>query len=114
VPHPVQLTSALARWYYPRKLLPPAPPTLRQWLGWAGCDPCICPAAYSGHMAGSKSSGSDRKEARAVDYVKTGQEIDAVLKTMPPTQSQDGGSYCSSCRLWSPFALCRSTTNNVG
>jgi len=30
-------------------------------------------------MAGSKSSGSGRKEARAVDYVKTGQEAEAEL-----------------------------------
>ena len=30
-------------------------------------------------MAGSKSSGSDRKEARAVDYVKTSQEAEAEL-----------------------------------
>ncbi len=31
-------------------------------------------------MAGSKSSGSDRKEARAVDYVKTSQEAEATLE----------------------------------
>ena len=37
-------------------------------------------------MTGSKSGGSDRKEARAVDYVKTSQEADAVLKKLPPTQ----------------------------
>ena len=30
-------------------------------------------------MAGSKSSGSDRQEARAVDYVKTSQEAEATL-----------------------------------
>ena len=30
-------------------------------------------------MAGSKSHGSDRKEARAVDYVKTSQEAEAAL-----------------------------------
>ena len=30
-------------------------------------------------MAGSKSSGSDRKEAPAVDYVKTSQEAEAAL-----------------------------------
>src|SRR5215203_154800 len=31
-------------------------------------------------MAGSKSSGSDRDEARAVDYVKTSQEAEAELE----------------------------------
>ena len=31
-------------------------------------------------MAGSKSSGSGRKEARAVDYVKTSQEAEATLE----------------------------------
>ena len=31
-------------------------------------------------MAGSKSSGSDRQEARAVDYVKTSQEAEATLE----------------------------------
>ena len=31
-------------------------------------------------MAGSKSSGSGRKEARAVDYVKTSQEAEAALE----------------------------------
>jgi len=31
-------------------------------------------------MAGSKSSGSERKEARAVDYVKTSQEAEAALE----------------------------------
>jgi hypothetical protein len=30
-------------------------------------------------MASSKSSGSDRQEARAVDYVKTSQEAEAEL-----------------------------------
>jgi hypothetical protein len=30
-------------------------------------------------MADSKSSGSDRQEARAVDYVKTSQEVEAAL-----------------------------------
>ena len=37
-------------------------------------------------MASSKSSGSDRQEARAVDYVKTSQEADAAPKKLPPTQ----------------------------
>jgi len=37
-------------------------------------------------MAGSKSRGSDRKEARAINDVEPGQEADAVLKKMPPTQ----------------------------
>jgi hypothetical protein len=31
-------------------------------------------------MAGPKSSSSDRKEARAVDYVKTSQEAEATLE----------------------------------
>ena len=31
-------------------------------------------------MAGSESSGSDRQEARAVDYVKTSQEAEATLE----------------------------------
>ena len=31
-------------------------------------------------MASSKTSGSDRKEARAVDYVKTSQEAEATLE----------------------------------
>ena len=31
-------------------------------------------------MAGSKSSGSDRNEARAVDYVKMSQEAEATLE----------------------------------
>ena len=31
-------------------------------------------------MASSKSSGSERKEARAVDYVKTSQEAEATLE----------------------------------
>ena len=31
-------------------------------------------------MTGSKSGGSDRKEARAVDYVKTSQEAEAELE----------------------------------
>jgi hypothetical protein len=31
-------------------------------------------------MAGSKSSSSGRKEARAVDYVKTSQEAEATLE----------------------------------
>lgn len=31
-------------------------------------------------MAGSKSSSSDRQEARAVDYVKTSQEAEAALE----------------------------------
>jgi hypothetical protein len=31
-------------------------------------------------MAASKSSGSGRKEARAVDYVKTSQEAEAALE----------------------------------
>ena len=31
-------------------------------------------------MAGSKSSGSDQQEARAVDYVKTSQEAEAELE----------------------------------
>ena len=31
-------------------------------------------------MAGSKSSSSDRQEARAVDYVKTSQEAEATLE----------------------------------
>jgi len=30
-------------------------------------------------MAGAKSRGSDRQEARAVDYVKTSQEAEAAL-----------------------------------
>jgi hypothetical protein len=30
-------------------------------------------------VTGSKSSGSDRQEARAVDYVKTSQEAEATL-----------------------------------
>ena len=40
-------------------------------------------------MAGSKSSGSDRQEARAVDYVKTSQEAEAALdKRAAETKAQ--------------------------
>jgi hypothetical protein len=40
-------------------------------------------------MTGSKSGGSDRKEARAVDYVKTSQEAEAELERRKAGEKSD-------------------------
>jgi hypothetical protein len=43
-------------------------------------------------MAGSKSSGSDRQEARAVDYVKTSQEVEAALDKRAAEEKEEKAS----------------------